>query len=94
MVPSAAAGIFLGYLLAARVSEVAVLGVVGLISIVFGCYRLWVERKGMEALPAKSRDWMGCCSEWLRASRARSRMPEPRPIRWGFFPRGCRRKSW
>jgi Sulfite exporter TauE/SafE. len=46
MVPSAAVGITLGYLLAARVSTTAVLAALGMISIVFATYQLWVSRGG------------------------------------------------
>jgi uncharacterized protein len=46
MIPSAAAGIVLGYLLAAKVSAVAVLATLGVISIVFAVYRLWGSRGG------------------------------------------------
>ncbi|MDP2213429.1 sulfite exporter TauE/SafE family protein [Phenylobacterium sp.] len=46
MIPSAAVGIGLGYLLAARVSATAVLAVLGAISIVFALHRLWLARGG------------------------------------------------
>ncbi|MDO8900082.1 MAG: sulfite exporter TauE/SafE family protein [Phenylobacterium sp.] len=46
MIPSAAVGIGLGYLLAARVSATAVLAVLGAISIVFALHRLWLVRGG------------------------------------------------
>lgn len=56
--PGAAVGIALGYLFAARVSADAVLGLVGGISIVFGFYRLWIERRGMPRA-STSPGWMG-----------------------------------
>lgn len=46
MIPSAALGIALGYLLAAEVSATAVLAVLGAISIVFALHRLWLARGG------------------------------------------------
>lgn len=46
MIPSAAVGIVLGYLLAAQVSTTAVLAVLGAISIVFALHRLWLARGG------------------------------------------------
>ena len=46
MLPGAAVGIGLGYLVAAEVSAAAVMAVLGLISILFGAFRLWVERGG------------------------------------------------
>lgn len=51
MIPSAAVGIVLGYLLAARVSSQAVLGALGAISIVFAAYRLWTSRGGRVPAP-------------------------------------------
>lgn len=59
MLPGAAAGITLGYLFAASVSPAAVLGLVGAVSIVFGGYRLWVERHGAPATAADSPGWVG-----------------------------------
>lgn len=44
LVPTATAGILLGYLLAAKVSVAAVLAALGVISIAFATIRLWVER--------------------------------------------------
>lgn len=46
MIPSAAVGIVLGYLLAAQVSPTVVLGVLGAISITFAAHRLWRMRGG------------------------------------------------
>src|SRR3954452_10290191 len=46
MMPGAILGIVLGYLFAARLSESAVLGAVGAISLLFGAYRLWADRNG------------------------------------------------
>jgi uncharacterized membrane protein YfcA len=62
MLPAAAVGIFLGWLLAARVSVAAVELSIGLISIAFSLQRLWVERavkvaQVVEAGPA--RPWLG-----------------------------------
>jgi len=59
MLPGSMIGIALAYLFAARVSEAAVLGVVGAISILFGAYRLWTDRRGAIAAPAKSPGWVG-----------------------------------
>jgi uncharacterized membrane protein YfcA len=50
LLPGAVIGIALGYLLAARVSEDVVLAVLGAISIVFALYRLWLHRKGTQAI--------------------------------------------
>jgi uncharacterized protein len=46
MLPGAVVGIGLGYLLAAQISAAAVMAAMGLISILFGAFRLWVERRG------------------------------------------------
>jgi uncharacterized protein len=51
MIPSAAAGIVLGYLLAAKVSVNAVLAALGVISIAFAALRLWSARGGRVAAP-------------------------------------------
>ncbi|MES2986688.1 MAG: sulfite exporter TauE/SafE family protein [Pseudomonadota bacterium] len=58
MLPGAAIGIVLGYVFAASVSPDAVMAAVGAISILFGGYRLGVER---HALPASksSPGWVG-----------------------------------
>ncbi len=52
MLPAAIVGIVLGWLLAARVSAVVVLGVLGGITLVFGLWRLWLSRP-RAAAPAK-----------------------------------------
>jgi uncharacterized protein len=51
MIPSAAVGIVLGYLLAAKVSVNAVLAALGVISIAFAALRLWSARGGRVAAP-------------------------------------------
>lgn len=59
MLPGAAIGIALGYLFAAQVSAAAVLALVGAISVTFGAYRLWAERRGAVAVPARAPGWVG-----------------------------------
>lgn len=59
MLPGMAVGVALGYLFAAKVSEAAVLGALGAISMLFGLQRLWVERGGAIVLPSSSPDWVG-----------------------------------
>ena len=59
MLPGAVVGIGLGYLLAATISEDAVMGALGMISILFGTYRLWVERGGRIAASSQSPAWVG-----------------------------------
>lgn len=59
MLPGMAAGVALGYLFAAQVSERAVLGAVGAISLAFGLHRLWIERGGVVALPSNAPGWTG-----------------------------------
>jgi uncharacterized membrane protein YfcA len=58
MIPSAAFGILLGYLLAARVSSAAVELAIGIVSIVFSLQRLWIERKQLLHIPP-TRAWFG-----------------------------------
>jgi len=59
MMPGAIAGIALGYLFAANVSEAAVLGAVGAISVLFGAYRLWAERHGPPQMARDLPEWLG-----------------------------------
>lgn len=59
MMPGAILGIVLGYLFAAKLPESAVLGAVGAISLVFGAYRLWVERHGPPQGARGWPDWLG-----------------------------------
>jgi hypothetical protein len=59
MLPGATLGILIGYLFAASVSSAAVMALVGMISIVFGAYRLWLGRHGMPNAGASSPGWVG-----------------------------------
>ena len=59
MLPGAIVGIALGYLLAATISETAVMAVLGGISMLFGGYRLWVEHGGQIAASRNSPPWVG-----------------------------------
>ncbi|WP_150291736.1 sulfite exporter TauE/SafE family protein [Sphingobium estronivorans] len=59
MLPGMAMGVAIGYFFAAQVPETAVLGVLGLISTLFGLQRLWVERGGQIVLPSTSPNWVG-----------------------------------
>lgn len=57
--PGAVVGIFLGWFFAARVSTDLVLAAVGGISVLFGGYRLWVERHGAITASSRSPGWVG-----------------------------------
>lgn len=59
MLPGMAAGVGLGYLFAAKVDESVVLGALGVISMVFGLHRLWLERGATVPLPSTSPNWVG-----------------------------------
>ena len=59
MLPGAIVGIGLGYLLAATISESAVMAVLGAISMLFGAYRLWAEHGGQITAPRNSPPWVG-----------------------------------
>ena len=59
MLPGAAVGIGPGWLLAARISSDAVMAALGAISILFGVYRLAVERGGRIAASSDSPNWVG-----------------------------------
>jgi uncharacterized protein len=56
--PGATLGILIGYLFAASVSAVAVMALVGTISIAFGAYRLWLGRHGSPKAGASSPGWV------------------------------------
>jgi len=59
MMPGAILGIVLGYLFAAKLSESAVLGAVGAISLLFGAYRLWADRNGPPQVAKELPEWLG-----------------------------------
>ena len=59
MLPSAVIGVVLGWWFAASVSSRAVLVAVGAISLLFGLYRLWLERGGRIAASSRSPAWVG-----------------------------------
>ncbi len=59
MLPGAAAGTLLGYLLVRHVSVDAVLFALGFISLLFALHRLWVERHGAIVAPSTSPGWVG-----------------------------------
>ena len=63
MIPSAAMGIFLGFALAAYVDTDAVELAIGLISVLFGAQRLWLDLRGAgygeEARPERGLPWRG-----------------------------------
>lgn len=59
MLPGMAIGVLLGYLFATAVNDQVVTGFVGLISMVFGSYRLWVERGGKITVASNSPYWVG-----------------------------------
>ena len=59
MLPGAALGILLGFLLAARISISGVLACVGLLSVAFGAFRLWTARGGRVAAATSAPDWIG-----------------------------------
>jgi hypothetical protein len=59
MIPSAVVGIVAGYLLAAEVSATAVLATLGVISIFFACFRLWISRGGRVQAPGNAPPALG-----------------------------------
>ncbi len=59
MLPGMIAGVALGYVYATAVSEAAILGTLGGISILFGVHRLWAEREGAIVLPSNTPKWVG-----------------------------------
>lgn len=59
MLPGGVIGVGLGYLFAARLSLTAVTGALGLITLSFGIYRLWIERGGRIVAASNSPGWVG-----------------------------------
>lgn len=59
MLPGAIVGIILGYLLAARVSESAVMAALGAVTLLFGLQRLWAKRGGRIEASSNSPRWVG-----------------------------------
>lgn len=59
MLPGAAFGVVLGWWFAASVSSNVVMVAVGAISILFGAYRLWIERGARIAASTNSPAWVG-----------------------------------
>jgi len=57
--PGATIGILIGYLFAASVPAAGVMALVGSISIAFGAYRLWLDRRGRPTPGAPSPGWVG-----------------------------------
>lgn len=59
MAPGALVGVVLASLLAASVPEARLLQVLGLITLGFGLYRLWIERGGRIVAASSSPGWVG-----------------------------------
>ena len=59
MLPGAAIGIAAGYVLAEQVDEPKLMAALGAITLVFGLYRLWVERGGRVVAASTSPGWVG-----------------------------------
>lgn len=59
MLPGAVVGIAIGWALAALIDEKALMGVLGAITLLFGLYRLWVERGSREVAASTSPGWVG-----------------------------------
>lgn len=59
MLPGAALGVGMGWLFADQVDEAMLLAALGAITLVFGLYRLWVERRGRLVAASQSPGWVG-----------------------------------
>lgn len=59
MLPGAVVGVGIGYLFAASVPEGAVMAALGAVSVLFGGYRLWVERGHRVEASSRSPGWVG-----------------------------------
>lgn len=59
MLPGAVVGVALGWAMAAGIDESALMAVLGGITLVFGLYRLWIERGGRIVAASSSPGWVG-----------------------------------
>jgi hypothetical protein len=59
MLPGSLVGVILGWWFAASVPSNVIMAAVGAISLLFGLYRLWVERGGRIAASSNSPAWVG-----------------------------------
>lgn len=59
MFPGALVGIAIGYAFAATLPVAAVMGVLGAITLLFGVWRLWIERDGRLLAASRSPGWVG-----------------------------------
>lgn len=59
MLPGAVAGIAIGWAMAANIDEKALMGLLGAITLLFGSYRLWVERGDRLVAASTSPGWVG-----------------------------------
>jgi uncharacterized membrane protein YfcA len=59
MLPGAMLGVGIGYAFAASVPEAAVMAALGAVAILFGLYRLWIERGHEVAASSRSPAWVG-----------------------------------
>lgn len=59
MLPGAIAGVALATAFSAMVDEAMLIAALGLITLAFGAYRLWLERGGRVAAPSNSPGWVG-----------------------------------
>ncbi|MFM2370398.1 MAG: hypothetical protein RIS85_120 [Pseudomonadota bacterium] len=59
MLPGAFVGVGLGWAMAAGIDEAALMAVLGAITLLFGLYRLWIERGSRIAAESTSPGWVG-----------------------------------
>jgi uncharacterized membrane protein YfcA len=59
MLPGALVGIFIGWTFAAILPEDAIMAALGMVSILFGLWRLWADRGGQIAAPSRLPEWVG-----------------------------------
>jgi uncharacterized protein len=59
MIPSSFVGVFIGWALAAQLTVSVILGLLGVITLSFGLYRVWAERNGGGMTASTAPDWIG-----------------------------------
>ena len=89
--PGATLGILIGYLFAASVSSVAVMALVGTISIAFGTYRLWLGRHAVPTSAALFAGWVGSLAGVVSGFTSQIAHAGAPPFQLWVLPRRLRR---
>lgn len=89
--PGAALGTLLGYIFATAVTPEAVLAAVGAISVLFGAYRLWVERHPIAGTRNLTPGWVGAVAGTASGFTSQVALAGQPPFQLWVLPRGLPR---